>query len=252
MLGVLAMRIVQISDLHCGGGETFLKDKLQLAINEINTLKPDLVVINGDLTENGFKSEYEEAKRFIDQIIPPKVITSGNHDARYTGHLIFQELFGPPSSSLVMEDCVVFCANTARPDKDDGRIGVDQMDVLMKTLSNPKDKFKIVVMHHHPIPVPDTGLEQNIIEDAGDVLKCLSKLNVGLVLCGHRHRPWIWRLGPTTFVFAGAASTRKLRGFFENSYNIIEIEDGYINAMLKIVGGGSVSFEQIASGVMTK
>ena len=62
------MLIVQLSDLHCTDAPQFLCDKLTTAVNEINRLSPDLVIISGDLTENGFKTEFEEAKRFIDQI----------------------------------------------------------------------------------------------------------------------------------------------------------------------------------------
>ncbi|NIV44048.1 metallophosphoesterase, partial [Candidatus Bathyarchaeota archaeon] len=55
----------------------------------------------GDLAENGFKTELEEAKHFIDQIqCRQKIITMGNHDARYTGYMIFEELFGVASGIL--------------------------------------------------------------------------------------------------------------------------------------------------------
>ena len=241
------MRIIQLSDLHCKSGDSFPREKLQTAINEVNEFKPELVVVTGDLTENGFKNEYEEAKRFLDQISTDKMIVPGNHDTKYTGYLIFQELFGSPVSFTVKKELALFCANTARPDKDEGRFGLDQMDALTKHVSNLKDKVKAVAMHHHPIPIPDTGLERATIEDAGDVLKVLANLNVNLVLCGHRHRPWMWRLGSTVLVFGGAVSTPKLRGFFENSYNIIDIQDGRIDAKLKIVGGTLVDFEELIS-----
>ena len=102
-------------------------------------------------------------------------------------------------------------------------------------------------MHHHPIPIPDTGLERATIEDAGDVLKTLSSLNVNLVLCGHRHRPWVWRLGPTILAFSGAVCTPKLRGFFENSYNVIDIQNRHVDVKLKIVGGRLLDFKEIIS-----
>jgi Icc protein len=245
------LRIVQLSDLHCKSGESFPREKLQTAINEVNELKPELVVVTGDLTENGFKNEYEEAKRFLDQISSDKMIVPGNHDTKYTGYLIFQELFGSPVSFTVKKELALFCANTARPDKDEGRFSLDQMDALIKHISSLKDKVKAVAMHHHPIPIPDTGLERATIEDAGDVLKVLASLNVNLVLCGHRHRPWMWRLGYTALVFGGAVSTPKLRGLFENSYNIIDIQNGRIDAKLKIVGGSLVDFKEIISKPMS-
>ncbi len=238
------MIIVQISDLHCADAEQFLRDKLTTAINEVNSLNPDLVIIAGDLADNGFKTEFEEAKRFIDQIqCRQKIITMGNHDSLYTGYMIFEELFGASSGILDTSKCRVIYVNTARPDRDEGRVGRDQIKFIEENFS--KDKFNILVMHHHLIPVPDTGLEAAIVEDAGDVLKMLSKLSPDLVLSGHRHRPWSWKLNDISFLFSGAVSTIRLRGFFENSYNVIKIENGKIKPQLKIVGGAFTDFNKL-------
>lgn len=242
------MIITQISDIHCGSAETFLKEKLTSAIKEINRLNPDVLIVSGDLTESGFKSEFEEAKRFLDQLkCRRKIITMGNHDAKYTGFLLFDDIFGPPSGILRNKGYTIVYANTARPDKEEGRVGKDQMEILVKAFKDAEEDIKILVMHHHLIPVPDTGLEQAIAEDAGDVLKAVSKLGVDLVISGHRHRPWTWRLNDTQFIFAGAVSTRKLRGFFENSYNIIEVTRKEIIPRLKIVGGPIIDFNKIVA-----
>jgi Icc protein len=238
------MIIVQISDLHCADTEQFLRDKLTTAIHEINALNPDMVIIAGDLAENGFKTELEEAKRFIDKIqCRQKIITMGNHDARYTGYMIFEELFGASSGILDTAECRVIYVNTARPDRDAGHMGRDQIKFIENNFT--KDKLNVLVMHHHLIPVPDTGLEAAIVEDAGDVLKMLSKLNPELVLSGHRHRPWSWKLNDINFFFSGAVSTIRLRGFFENSYNVIKIENGKIGPQLKIVGGDFINFNKL-------
>jgi len=238
------MIIAQLSDLHCSTGSQFLKDKLTTAINEINSLNPDLVIIAGDLTESGFKTEFEEAKRFIDQIkCPRKIITMGNHDALYTGYLLYEQFFGKPSGVVDMPDCRVIYVNTARPDRDEGRVGRDQIAFIKENFA--ENKVNILVMHHHLIPVPDTGLEVAIVEDAGDVLKMLSKYKPDLVLSGHRHRPWMWRLNDIDFIFSGAVSTIRLRGFFENSYNVIKIKGKRVWAKLKIVGGPYIDFDKL-------
>ncbi len=242
------MIIVQISDIHCGPTEIFLKTKLTEAISEINALKPDVVILAGDLTENGIKSEFEEAKRFIDQITcPTKIFTMGNHDARHTGFIIFEELFGKPGGIFDGDSYTIVYVNTARPDRDEGRISRDQMELIEKAFTGSREKINILVMHHHLIPIPDTGLEKAIVEDAGDVLKAVSNLHTDLVLSGHRHRPWMWNLNGIDFVCAGAVSTSRLRGFFENSYNIIEITKDKIVPRLKIVGGPLLDFSQIVS-----
>lgn len=54
--------ITQMADLHSTDGEHFLCDKLTMAVDEINALRPDLVAITGDLSENGFKTEFGVAR----------------------------------------------------------------------------------------------------------------------------------------------------------------------------------------------
>jgi 3',5'-cyclic AMP phosphodiesterase CpdA len=80
--------------------------------------------------------------------------------------------------------------SSARPDRDDGEVGNRQNLWLERTLERHKDRVKIVAIHHHIIPVPDTGADQITIVDAGDVLRSLVKSKANLMLCGHRHRPW--------------------------------------------------------------
>ena len=57
--------IVQLSDLHCGQ-QFFLPSLLERAIAEVNELRPDVVVISGDLTSHGFADEYALAREYVD------------------------------------------------------------------------------------------------------------------------------------------------------------------------------------------
>ncbi|MDI6690373.1 MAG: metallophosphoesterase [Candidatus Bathyarchaeota archaeon] len=237
------MLIAQISDVHCG--PMLRRDTLRAGIKEINELSPDVVLVSGDLTENGLISEFETAVKELKRLKAGKVIyVSGNHDYRSTGYLLFKEFF-PFSQVTEVDDAVILVLSSARPDRDDGEVGHRQNIWLEKTLQEHKDKVKIVAIHHHIIPVPDTGADQITIVDAGDVLRSLVKSKANLVLCGHRHRPWRWRIEDMLVVHAGSISCEKLRGFFCNSYNVIEIKNKKIEAKLKIVGGGYVDFKEI-------
>ena len=237
------MLLVQISDIHCG--PMFLKKSLRLAIKEINALSPDVVLVTGDLTENGLMSEFQTASKELKKLKAEKILyVSGNHDYRSTGYLLFKEFF-PFSQVTEINDVVITILSSARPDRDDGEVGHRQNLWLENTLEKYKDKVKIVAIHHHIIPVPDTGADQITIVDAGDVLRSLIKSKVNLVLCGHRHRPWRWKIEDMLVVHAGSVSCEKLRGFFCNSYNVIKIRKKKIDAKLKIVGGSYVNFEEI-------
>jgi Icc protein len=237
------MIIAQISDVHCG--PMLNKEILRLAIKEINELSPDVVLVTGDLTENGIKEEFETASQELNALkIKKKIYLSGNHDYRSTGYLLFKEYF-PFFQETHIGDASITVLSSARPDRDDGEVGNRQNIWLENNLKNYTEKNRIVAIHHHVIPVPDTGLDQITVVDAGDVLRSLVKSKVNLVLCGHRHRPWMWNMENMLIVHAGSVSCKKLRGFFCNSYNVITVEDGEIDVKLKIVGGGYVDFKEI-------
>src|SRR6185436_20863838 len=46
---------------------------------------PDLVAICGDLTQRARQAEFIEARRFLDRIVPPKLVVPGNHDVPLYG-----------------------------------------------------------------------------------------------------------------------------------------------------------------------
>ena len=110
-----------------------------------------------------------------------------------------------------------------------------------------KDRVKILAMHHHLVGIPDTGADRLTIIDAGDVLRTILATDVNLVLCGHKHRPWVWHFGDLEIVNAGTASSERVRGLFENTYNIITINDKKVQVDLKMVGGERIPIDDIVT-----
>jgi len=214
--------------------------------NLINLLKPEAVVITGDLTNEGLVEQYEKCKKMISQINVEKIIAiSGNHDYRNTGYLLFKNYFPFKKENDLGDDVVLITLNSTRPDRDDGEVGHQQTLWLEHTLKKYENKFKIVAMHHHLIGIPDTGSDRLTVIDAGDVLRTVLDSNVNLVLCGHKHRPWLWDFNTLSIANAGTTSSERVRGFFENSYNIINIQNGTFRVDLKIVGGKRMPLRDI-------
>jgi hypothetical protein len=58
-------------------------------------------------------------------------------------------------------------------------------------------------------------------------------------------RPWFWNFGNLSIVNAGTVSSERMRGLFENTYNIITIEKGKIKVDLKIVGGEKIYLKDL-------
>ena len=241
------MEIVQLSDIHVGS--QFREEVFEKVIDEINLLKPEAVVITGDLTNEGLVEQYEKCKKMISQINVEKIIAiSGNHDYRNTGYLLFKKYFPFKTENDLGNDVVLITLNSTRPDRDDGEVGHKQTLWLERTLKKYENKFKIVAMHHHLIGIPDTGSDRLTVIDAGDVLRAVLDSNVSLVLCGHKHRPWLWDFNTLSIANAGTTSSERVRGFFENSYNIVNIENGTFRVDLKIVGGKRTPLRDIVKG----
>jgi 3',5'-cyclic AMP phosphodiesterase CpdA len=246
LLNKILMQIVQISDLHVGS--QFLQEKFDILVDEVNELNPDVIIVTGDLTNEGLMKEYEQCKLLLEKFNTKKIFTiSGNHDYRNTGYLLFKKFFPFQAINELDDDVVLVTVGTARPDRNEGEVGYRQNLWLERTMKKYKDKVKIVAMHHHLIAIPDTGSDQLTVVDAGDVLRTVLDTKVDVVLCGHKHRPWAWNFKTLTVVNAGTATSERVRGFFENTYNILTINNRIVQVDLKIVGGKRVPIDDIVN-----
>jgi 3',5'-cyclic-AMP phosphodiesterase len=214
--------IAQLSDPHCGSPH-FVPSLLDRALVEINELQPDVVIVSGDLTSDGLRGEYQLARDYLDRIACERMIViPGNHDSRNVGYVHFEELFGERRSELHTDGISIVAVDSTEPDLDHGVIGRGRYQWIEERFGANEAFLRIFVLHHHLLPVPGTGRERNIVHDAGDTLECLQRAHVHLVLSGHKHVPYAWRLENLFVVNAGTVSTTRLRGKTKPCYNVIE------------------------------
>ncbi len=251
------MIIAHISDLHCGRSWMFKEDFLEKAVKLVKKLDPDLTVVTGDLTDWGLKSEFEQALHHLDMLNEPYYTVPGNHDARHEGFKVFENLWKRPSRLFVQEHDNLLLAgmDSSEPDIDEGHVGRDQTEWLGKQLENAQsDCLPIVFLHHHLVPVPNTGRERNVLVDSGEVLIKLFEYGIPLVLTGHKHTPWVWNLNGLIVSTAGTVSCE--RTAIPNSFNVIEIDDGKVMISKQILAqdkrekiySGKISRPSIQSG----
>jgi len=220
---VTVCTIAQISDLHCGSPH-FVPRLLDRAIEELNELTPDVVIVSGDLTGDGLRGEFEQARDYLDRIeCEQTIVIPGNHDSRNVGYVHFEELFGERRSELHTGGVSIVAVDSTEPDLDHGVIGRGRYGWIRERFASAAADLRIFVLHHHLLPVPGTGRERNVVHDAGDTLETLQRAGVHLVLSGHKHVPYAWRLEDLFVVNAGTVSTTRLRGRTEPCYNLIEV-----------------------------
>ncbi len=234
------MLIAQLSDVHVGGTR-YREDLLRTAIAEVNEARPDLVVVAGDLTDDGYPDQYPLAKQELAALASARIVrVPGNHDARNVGYLHYEDTFGARDSRERLEcgglEVALVAVDSSKPDLDEGEIGREHYGWIEEGFERTAD-LRVFVSHHHLVPVPGTGRERNQVLDAGDVLALLRKCGVDLVLSGHRHVPYVWPIAGMLLVHSGTVSTLRTRGFPHPAYNLIRVDGGRISVELCVPGG---------------
>ncbi|MEM4186606.1 MAG: metallophosphoesterase, partial [Candidatus Caldarchaeum sp.] len=238
----IAMRIAHISDTHITKHGMHLPQALEGCIKLLNRLDPapDITIHTGDLTDNGILLDYELAVEKMQGIDSEVVYVPGNHDERNYGDSLFKEMVSQVDVMTSVKKAVVLLLDSAIPDSDSGRLGRWRQQLIKNRLQQfTNDVLKITVFHHHLIPVPFSGREKDILEDAGDVLKTIIDVGVNMVLMGHRHVRYAIKVGRTLLVNAGTVSCVRTRGRLGNSFNVIDVyEDGFVKvAEMRIPDG---------------
>lgn len=208
-------KIVQISDLHFGIFHLPIRN--DLVINIISKIRPNLIVITGDLVSN--IGSAKDVIRFIKRLtfISNVVIVFGNWD-HISGFTSYKETLQKLSKVFVLENSHIVVT------KNDERIyiiGVDDphlgFDNLTKALSKvPNQAFKILLAH-----------SPQIIDKA--------KGKVDLILTGHTHggQVVIPLIGPL-FVPLPSKYRRYVAGLFEIQGTYLYVNRGIGTSILPI------------------
>ena len=147
--------IVHISDLYISK-VNFDEDLFMMAVDEINHLSPEMIILTGDITDNGYYKEYLQASKLLPFFEAPLFAVPGNHDARNLGYRTFEELIGERSWKLTKDDnFTVIGIDSSSPDENGGQIGIPQHMWLKHQLDDCiiNNNFSVVAFHHHVVSI---------------------------------------------------------------------------------------------------
>lgn len=230
-----------VSDIHLnnpkssGGNPDAPRNTLLLkAITELNAIKPDFVVLLGDLMESNadtYHQDFDDMWNILDQYARfPVFAVMGNHDGQRVGGVngfeYWQRHFGPLYHSFDWGNWHFALANTydhpTHP-SDNGVIGEDQLAWLDSDLAFASSAGKkIAVMLHHNA----FDLRWVFMDDGREELtKVIQKHGARYVFAGHRHSDQLEQneLAKIVTTRTAQAAPRDMAG-----YRVIKIVDGYI------------------------
>ena len=228
--------IAHISDPHVGS-QFFVPNLMNRVIAELNEMRPDAVVVSGDLTAEGYRQEYKNWVAYAERIHAPMLTVPGNHDSRNVGYLHFEDLIGPRMWSHDVDGVRIVGVDSSEPDLNEGKVGRVHYDWVRRQFEQPA-QLKVFVLHHL-LPIPGTGRERSTVMDAGDLLEVLIHAGVQVVLSGHKHVPYVWRLEGMYVANAGTVSSLRVRGYTKPCYNVLEFDDGQVRILRRFPFGES-------------
>jgi 3',5'-cyclic AMP phosphodiesterase CpdA len=263
--------IMQISDIHLG--PHFNTERGELIVREAQEIKPDLLVIAGDLVMRAdFKDQWLEARAYIERLPDPKLIVMGNHDvpqynqvARYLWPTSRYRKYITPDLNPVWEceDTVVVGLNTARSFTiQGGKLSLQQIAWMEQTLTRyPQHVCKVVVMHHHVLAPPGDRAKKAIV-NADQAVAAMDRAGAELVMCGHIHTSFIGNTlevaanlqAGTIIAQSGTATSTRGRRWMrgKNSFNIIEVEDEVIRISQRMYLGETKRFVPVSEHVFPR
>ena len=187
--------IVHLSDMHFGRVDSRLVAPL---VRPIHTIAPNLVALSGDLTQRARRSQFQQARAFLEQLPCPLLVVPGNHDvplyniaARflnpYGGYRRYIERDLEPVYQN--DEMIAVGLNSARslPFHGGGRLNEAQVARAAARLrSAPPDAVKIVVTHH-PFDLPEGHGDEHLIGRSDMAMQQLAAAGADVFLAGHLH-----------------------------------------------------------------
>ncbi len=243
--------LLQISDLHFG--PPYLDKTGEALLHIAPQLKPDAIIVSGDLTQRAKREQFVAAAEFLKRLPNvPRLVIPGNHDVPL--YRVFERILRPHSlyRELISEDlnpvlripgAVIAGLDTTAPLMaiSNGRISRWQLDACEKVFHDvPQGTARIIVAHHHFAPAPDY-LRDSSMPRSRRAMTRFSEWKIDMILGGHLHRafignsldfyPGLRRDRGIIIAQCGTTTSQRGRGREreKNSFNFIQFSESTIS-----------------------
>ncbi|QHE89000.1 metallophosphoesterase family protein [Hydrogenophaga sp. BPS33] len=224
--------ILHLSDPHFG---TEVTEVAQAVTRLAHQLRPDLVVLSGDITQRARTAQFAAARAFMDGLEAPRLVVPGNHDIAlfnlwgrwrrpYAGH---RAAFGDELEPVFRSPALlVLGVNTTRAHRHkNGEVSTDQIHRVAQQLHTATPQQLRVVVVHQPIEVMHEQDAPDRLIGHAQAQARWAEAGADMVLGGHIHLPYVMPLPglarPMWVVQAGTAVSRRVRPEAPNSVNLV-------------------------------
>jgi len=216
------MLIAHLSDPHLRPKGVLYQDLVdsnamfEAALRHLDRLspRPDVVLMSGDLVDEGSQQEYQLARELLGTLRLPLLMIPGNHDAREVMRRSFSDHTYLPASGplhfvaaefgpvrIVGLDITV--PGTHHGDMDDAAVAW-----LEEAIARSPDRPTIIMLHQHPFDSGIPYIDKYKCRRGERLADVVSRYPaVVRVLCGHIHRHMQMKFGGTVLCTAPSTTT---------------------------------------------
>ena len=224
--------LLQVSDPHFGTERAPVVEALVALAAQ---LRPDLVVLSGDITQRARAGQFNAARAVMDRLGAPLLALPGNHDialfdlwSRFVRpYARYSAAFGSDLAPVfASHDLLVIGVNTTRAWRHkDGEVSSGQIEAVAQRLRQAKpDQLRVVVVHQ-PIDVMRAEDLPNRLHNHEAAQQAWASAGADIVMGGHIHLPYVMPLpGLARAVWAvqaGTAVSSRVRSGVPNSVNVL-------------------------------
>ncbi len=165
-------------------------------------IRPDAVLLTGDLTDNGLESEYAVLAEMLQRYINvPIYAIPGNHDARKSMRAVLSHLPGVNDDPDFIHYAVetlpmrLVMLDTLIPGSGAGEQCPARLAWLDRTLAAAPNRPTIVAMHHPPFVTGMAHMDAIGLNNREAFAEVIARhKQVERILSGHVHRPIVGRV----------------------------------------------------------
>lgn len=192
------IKIIQITDCHLFDDEHktlaglktrqgFESVALQAKGFAMHT-KPDLIMLTGDISQDGTAESYEVSGAMMQGFECPIAWCPGNHDIPSNMQAPLIQAGFSSEKRFVLGTWQIILLNSYLENQVAGMLPESELNFLAQCLSEKPELNSMVVLHHHVFPTNSKWLDQHILKNSDDLLEVLAKhQQVKVVLSGHVH-----------------------------------------------------------------
>lgn len=189
------IRIAQVTDCHLPadpqGSYRGINPRLNLEalLEQISARRPDLMLLTGDLSEDGSRDSYLALRSIFQSAGAPVLALPGNHD---DAGLLEESFPGSPVDTIRVSEhgaWQIVRLNSCIPGAPEGRVSDRAVADLEEHLDRNAGHAQLIALHHQPVAVGNPWIDRYPLLNPQPLLQLIDRYScVKAVVWGHIHQ----------------------------------------------------------------